>query len=134
MAGLLTHASARRLRIAVLRDLVRRGWRPPARLALTDDQADRLLDDIATVSAAPFPSGARPRDEALTLTESERRVLTLAASGLTKAEIAAALRVGEETVKTQVASARGRFGARNITHAVALAVSRGDVFVSDEVA
>lgn len=121
----------RRVRIAVLRDLVRRGWRPPARLRLTDAQADRLLDDIVAITnEARHPPGTRPRSEALTLTPAELRVLTFAASGLTKAEIAAELQVSEETVRSQTATARDRIGARNVTHAVAIAITDGLIYLA----
>jgi DNA-binding CsgD family transcriptional regulator len=61
--------------------------------------------------------------EGTELTKTERKVLRLLARGHTLDRTAQLLGTGRETVKSQVRVARGRLGARNTTHAVAIAVS-----------
>ena len=61
--------------------------------------------------------------EGTELTREEVRVLRLLARGHTIAETAEILGKGSETVKSQARVARGRLGARNTTHAVAIAIS-----------
>lgn len=50
--------------------------------------------------------------------------MAFSAAGYTKEETALFLNSGDETVKSQRASIMRKFGARNMTHAVALAFSR----------
>jgi DNA-binding CsgD family transcriptional regulator len=61
--------------------------------------------------------------EGTELTETETKVLRLVAHGHTLERTAQLLGKSRETVKAQVRVARGRLGARNTTHAVAIAVS-----------
>lgn len=68
--------------------------------------ADRLLGAMAQANHRPSPR--------------EIEVLALVAEGLTQREIAAELRVTEETVRTHVRRVRLKLGARNQRHAVAL--------------
>lgn len=64
----------------------------------------------------------RPGDP---LTERERQILTLLATGAGAAEIGRALYIGEGTVKTHTTRLYARLGARNAPHAVALGYQRG---------
>jgi DNA-binding NarL/FixJ family response regulator len=59
------------------------------------------------------------------LTPREREVLGLVAQGMTNAEIATALVVGVETVRTHVASVLAKLQARDRTQAVVLGYRAG---------
>src|SRR5262249_32589073 len=59
------------------------------------------------------------------LSERERDVLTLVARGMTLAETASRLFLGVETIRTHRKKALRKLKAKNMPHAVALAISRG---------
>jgi DNA-binding NarL/FixJ family response regulator len=61
------------------------------------------------------------------LSNREREVLSLLAAGSTNADITAALYLSNETVKSHVRNAMLKLGARTRTHAVVLALQRGDI-------
>lgn len=82
-----------------------------------DSRLGRLLACWAT---RDLSGGSDPQ-----LTLREQLVLEQVAAGLTNREVAAVLGIGEETVKTHVAGALRKLGARNRTHAAVLAVGRG---------
>jgi DNA-binding NarL/FixJ family response regulator len=80
----------------------------------------RLLDRYVTGAAPPE---ADPRLD--TLTDREREVLGLVARGLSNAEIAAKLFLGETTVKTHVARILAKLQIRDRVHAVVVAYETG---------
>jgi len=57
-----------------------------------------------------------------TLTQRELSVLKIASDGRTAKEIASALSLGVETVRSHFKKAKAKLGARNRTHAVAEAL------------
>jgi DNA-binding NarL/FixJ family response regulator len=69
----------------------------------------------------------RQDDRVMRLTEREQEVLRLMAAGLSNAEMAAALYLGVETVKTHVGSVLAKLGARDRTQAVIVAYESGFV-------
>ena len=79
----------------------------------------RLIERFAEVGEAPAPPAL---DE---LTARELEVLTLLAEGLSNAEIAQRLFVGEATVKTHVARVLTKLGVRDRVQAVIVAFRAG---------
>jgi PAS domain S-box-containing protein len=63
----------------------------------------------------------------LHLTEREREVMTLVASGLQSADIAERLFLSPETVKSHVQNAMGKLGAHTRAHGVAIALVTGQI-------
>ncbi|MFC0680426.1 response regulator [Lysobacter korlensis] len=108
---------------------------------LKNASPEKLIEAVQTVAAgdallAPdvtrrviqrFASGrvAVPDPAVDSLTEREREVLGLVAKGMTNAEIARALFLGEATVKTHVSKVLLKLGLRDRIHAVVYAHERG---------
>jgi DNA-binding CsgD family transcriptional regulator len=61
------------------------------------------------------------------LSPRQRQCLTLAAQGLTWRQVAQKLKIATGTVRNYLLIARARLGARNTTHAVALAIAREEI-------
>lgn len=106
---------------------------PPERLAEAVRLAargDALLDPLVTrgvieaFSAVSEPAAGPPAELAL-LTAREREVLDMLGQGKSNAEIAAALVLGEATVKTHVARVLGKLRLRDRVQAVVFAYEHG---------
>jgi DNA-binding NarL/FixJ family response regulator len=104
---------------AQLVDGIRAVHRGEALLAPTVTR--RLIEEFARVRPAPR---ARPA-ELDELTPRELEVLAFLARGLSNAEIAAELVLGETTIKTHVAHVLGKLGLRDRVQAVVLAYESG---------
>lgn len=89
---------------------------------LTPEITRRLLDRVARRLPAPVAYG---HDALTELTEREREVLELLARGMSNAEIADALVVGDATVKTHVSNVLMKLGLRDRVQAVVLAYEIG---------
>jgi DNA-binding NarL/FixJ family response regulator len=89
---------------------------------LTPAITRQLLDRVARRLPASVGQGPEALAE---LTERERDVLELLAQGMSNAEIAAALVVGEATVKTHVSNVLMKLGLRDRVQAVVLAYEIG---------
>ena len=61
------------------------------------------------------------------LTEREREIMTLVASGLQTGDVAERLFLSPETVKSHVHNAMGKLGAHTRAHAVAIALVKGQI-------
>jgi DNA-binding NarL/FixJ family response regulator len=89
---------------------------------LTPEITRQLLDRVARKLPAPV---AYENDALAELTDREREVLELLARGMSNAEIADALVVGEATVKTHVSNVLMKLGLRDRVQAVVLAYEIG---------
>jgi DNA-binding CsgD family transcriptional regulator len=79
---------------------------------LVHQQAKRILDN-------------EPDAPVTELSPREREVLARLSLGESRARVADALHISENTLRAYVDSARHKLGAMNVTHAVALATARG---------
>ncbi|MGH3917240.1 MAG: response regulator [Pseudonocardiaceae bacterium] len=83
----------------------------------------RLVERFVAQNPVPPPEGSA----LATLTARENEVLGLLARGLSNAELAAALQLAEETVKTHVGRVLGKLGLRDRVQAVVFAYETGVV-------
>jgi NarL family two-component system response regulator LiaR len=84
-----------------------------------------LPPDVATRLLNALQSEGRAVDPLDRLTPWERDVLTALAQGRSNREIARALRIGEETVKTHVSGVLAKLGLADRTQAAIYALRRG---------
>jgi len=84
-----------------------------------------LLDDDVAVKEQ------RPTRASAGLSPRQREVLELVAEGMTSTEIAERLVVSPETVRTHLRNARLKLGASTKAQAVAIAMLRGEIQLSD---
>jgi DNA-binding NarL/FixJ family response regulator len=91
--------------------------------ALLAPSATRRL--IEEFTAAPKRPNSAPPRELATLTTRERETLELVGKGLTNAEIASAMYVGEATVKTHVGNVLMKLALRDRVQAVIYAYEHG---------
>ena len=100
---------------------------------LSPEVTMRVIEQMASTGAVQPSSGveeARPADPAATaqldlLTDREREVLGLIGRGLSNAEVAAQLYVGEATVKTHVSNLLSKLHLRDRVQAVVFAYEVG---------
>lgn len=78
-----------------------------------DQSAERLAADLLARGLEQEALRARIESALGTLTPREREVALLAARGLTNRQIAAALVISPETVKTHIRHSLGKFGLRS---------------------
>lgn len=90
---------------------------------LSPQSTRRVLDHISRESCAA--ERRKAEDLAVALSEREREVTVAVGQGLGNAEIARQLYVSEATVKTHLAAAQGKLGARNRVEVAVLAERAG---------
>ena len=125
-AALRAGASGFLLKDASAEDLVQAVRIVAAGEALLAPSVTRRL--IADYAARPEP---KRRATLSQLTERELEVMRLVASGRTNAELAAALFLSEQTVKTHVSRILSKLGLRDRTQIVVAAYESGLVTVAD---
>lgn len=62
-----------------------------------------------------------------TLTPRQREVLVLRANGMTNTEVAAALHIREDSVRSAISRACRRLGSRHVTQAVAVGLALDEI-------
>ena len=94
--------------------------------AMAPSVTRRLIDRIGLGEGGPRAEAQRdPDPELAQLTEREREVLALIATGLNNAEISAQLFLSESTVKTHVGRVLSKLALRDRVHAVIYAKENG---------
>jgi DNA-binding NarL/FixJ family response regulator len=117
--GLDTGARGYVLKAGSTEELVGAIERVAAGGSYVDPRLDRILLSPAATAKVPALS---PR---------EREIMNLMAEGLTAERIAERISVSVETVRTHVRNVIRKLQARNRVHAIALALERGEIALSD---
>jgi DNA-binding NarL/FixJ family response regulator len=120
---------------AELDALLAAGDAPAAGVALKAGQPHELVEAVRQLAAGktyvdPRLRTAQPTqtgDSAKLLSGREREMLTLLASGLSGADIAAKLHLSPETVRTHVRNAMTRLGAQTRGQALVMAIQSGEI-------
>lgn len=102
---------------------VHQGW-----VVISPAMAPRFINDLgqpASGRAASAARGPEPTDLDIRLTAREQEVLQRVARGLSNAEIASAMVVSENTVKTHIKNILGKLQLKNRRQAAAYAVRMG---------
>jgi DNA-binding CsgD family transcriptional regulator len=102
-----------------------------AAVDLADDRHLIVIERIDGLRFSAWTATAATRRSGATLRPREREVLALVAAGRTSAGIALHLAVSRNTVESHIRNAVVRLGASNRTHAVVLALSRGEIALPD---
>jgi DNA-binding CsgD family transcriptional regulator len=97
-----------------MHQLILRGWRPPR--TLPPEGFRDLLEDIVDIDRYHPTLDLSPR---------QVQILKALAQGATYPTAAERFGIGEESIKTQAKLIREKLGARNTTHAVAIAIREG---------
>jgi DNA-binding CsgD family transcriptional regulator/PAS domain-containing protein len=98
--------------------------------------ADRhliVVERIDGVRYGPWLASASAQRNAAMLRPREREVLALVAAGRTSAAIALHLELSRNTVESHIRNAVVRLGAANRTHAVVMALGRGEIALPEPV-
>jgi DNA-binding CsgD family transcriptional regulator len=83
--------------------------------------------ELALTREAAWVSVVAEASSRFQLTEREREVMTLVASGLQSGDVAERLVLSPETVKSHVQNALGKLGAHTRAHGVAVALVTGEI-------
>ncbi len=89
-----------------------------------DETSER---EDALIREATWTPVEAERSNRLQLTDREREIMTLVASGLQSSDMAERLFLSPETVKSHVHNAMGKLGAHTRAHAVAIALVTGQI-------
>lgn len=82
---------------------------------------------IEEINSRPLPSAKGKVKRIYTLSEREKEILTLLATGNTRNETAIACSISLETVKSHCKNIMAKQQSRNTAHAVAIALRKGEI-------
>lgn len=106
----------------VIAVFIAKGWSPPKP---DERMVEAVTMDIQRITRTRGFWGGRSVQPTLALTGAETRALILAADGYSVIESAAAVGIQPDTLRQQRKAVIARLGARNMPHAVALAMRQG---------
>lgn len=118
---------------AKVEDLVARAGVRLAVSTTSDLAAGRHLVVLVPLSSDRDGDGvSASRFEREPLSDRERQVLALLAAGDNNGEVADTLGISSETVRNHTRNARRKLGARSRSHAIAIAITVGQLELTDE--